>query len=190
MSSIQLTTISGSANNAVQYSGKWLLNTNVTGSSGDRTFTPAQFTLDSTHKNVNAAALLSANTTYFAIQFPVQGEYVVTFGHRGSLPIAANTNYDVWSYIGAHVYNGTNYAALGTPPSLGRRHSNLQNTWTNATANSQTWVVHHTPCITKEYNKNDVVAPWIGSNSSSYSAVGSSSEPVTFFEVTLLKQTM
>lgn len=191
MSANTIGAILGEPRQAITRSGRWFVNTNVS-ATGDKTITPAQMTLDGNYLNANAQSMLSSNTSYFAFQFDIQGEYAITWNVRSTLNSPANTQSDVWTYLGVHTYNGSVMSALGTAPPLGARHAAQQGTWTNASGNSVTNVPQQTVTITQEYKVGDIVAPWFGcglASGASFNIAGQSNASLTAITCSLLRRT-
>lgn len=177
-------TLVGKSKQPTVYQGSWFLNANYSPGTGDRTYAPGQWTLDSSFMNTNATLLLSSNTSFFAAVAPVQGIYSISNHIRVSGNVTSPM--DVYSYLAFHVYNGTSYTALGSPVGLAQRPSFFQSTFGTTTTN-----IVHTPSIVQELKAGDTVAPWFGCNQTNYSVQGAASlaSASTRFTVTLLKQT-
>lgn len=184
MSTYFIDTIAGKAKSSTAYQGSWYLNANYSPGSGDRTYAPNLWTLDTTFMNVNASSLVSSNANYFAMVAPVQGLY--SFTHHIRVSGSVSSPIEIWSYLALHIYNGTTYSALGSGVPLAQRPSFFQSTFATSTTN-----VVHTPSCVLELKMGDTVAPWFGCSGTGYSVQGASSlaSASTRFTVSLLKQT-
>jgi len=177
-----------------QYAGTWYVNNAPALSGSDLTFTPSQMTIDTASPNINASALLSGNTSYFAIAAPVTGVYAFCFtsrGNTGNLTFSGSQVFQtaVWTYIGLHKYNGTNISNLGTAPPVQNRPGMQQMTYATPSSNNTTYVFHQSATPTILLSAGDIVAPWIGGGIGNSAGSLDVSTSVNKLTVTLLKQT-
>ena len=190
MSTSTLGTIIGEPKQGITYAGRWYVNANVsTNTSGDRTLTPSQMTLDTSFNNVNANALVSSNTSGFAIQLPVQGIWAILWMTRGNVTVPATSTQDVWTYIGMHTYNGVSNKSIGSAPDISFRHAMLQNTWSNPTTGSFSTFAQHCPTITEEFKAGDIIAPWYGLSTTAGYVLNGGENSGTQLTVVLLRRT-
>jgi hypothetical protein len=176
----------------LQYSGTWYVNSGNTLSGPDQTFTPSQFTLDTSVPTINAAMLLNPSTSYFAITAPVTGIYAFVWTTRGSTgPLTTGSTFQtiVYTYVGAHVLNGTSIANLGSQPGVNYRPGMQQMSYTTASGNSTTLSFHQSCTPTIYLKAGDVVAPWIGGGNGNSSGSMDTSLSTNKFSVTLIRQT-